>query len=110
MVVKKSNGKIIGVHLTSAEKKAMDMEIRRQIAEYDRKNYREIDAVILWQLHVQLGFGVTRLKKFYNDFGPALCQLIDRYEMDSEEGPWLCTQKLKDELGIDLDEWEKERG
>jgi hypothetical protein len=28
----------------------MDMEIQRQLAEYDRKHIREIDALVLWEL------------------------------------------------------------
>ena len=31
--------------MSAAEKKAMDMEIQRQLAEYDRKHIREIDAL-----------------------------------------------------------------
>lgn len=50
MQIKKSRGKVFGASLTSAEKKAMDMEIQRQLIEYDRKNAREIDAIVLWEL------------------------------------------------------------
>lgn len=38
MVVKKAGGKIYGAVLTAAEKKAMNMEIERQLAEYTRKH------------------------------------------------------------------------
>ena len=41
MKVKKSGGKIFGADLTVAERKALNMEIKRQIAEYDRKNKKE---------------------------------------------------------------------
>ena len=54
--------------MSAAEKKAMDMEIQRQLAEYDRKHIREIDALVLWELREQLGFGNKRLKKFYDNF------------------------------------------
>ena len=36
MRIKKSGGKISGAELTSAEKKAMDVEIRRELDEYNR--------------------------------------------------------------------------
>ena len=49
-------------------KKAMELEIRRQIVEYNQKNLNEIDALILWVLHEQFGFGAKRLKQFYNAF------------------------------------------
>lgn len=55
MQVKKAGGKVYGAVLTAAEKKAMDMEIQRELAEYDRKHIAEIDATILWVLHEQFG-------------------------------------------------------
>ena len=36
MQVKKAGGKVYGAVLTAAEKKAMDLEIQRELAEYDR--------------------------------------------------------------------------
>ena len=59
MVVKKAGGKIYGAVLTSAEKKAMNMEIERQLAEYTRKHEVELNAMILYVLHEQLGFLVN---------------------------------------------------
>lgn len=38
MQVKKAGGKVYGAVLTAAEKKAMDLEIQRELAEYDRKH------------------------------------------------------------------------
>lgn len=61
MVVKKAGGKIYGAVLTAAEKKAMNMEIERQLAEYTRKHEVELNAMILYVLHEQLGFGEQRL-------------------------------------------------
>ena len=46
MQVKKAGGKVYGAVLTAAEKKAMDLEIQRELAEYDRKHIAEIDATI----------------------------------------------------------------
>ena len=84
------------------------MEIQRQLAEYDRKNLLEIDALILWRLREQFGFGPKRLKKFYDEFAPAIEALVKRYEMDDSDQIWLCTRMLKNE-GIDIEKWEKER-
>ena len=39
--------------MSAAEKKARDMEIQRQLAEYDRKHALEIDAMVLWVLHAE---------------------------------------------------------
>ena len=108
MIVKKSHGKIFGAHLTNAEKKALDIEIENEFAEYDRKNTNEIDAVILWILRSEFGFGRDRLRQFHDRFVPALEDLCKRYEMhDREDEIWLCTHKLKED-GIDIEEWNKE--
>jgi hypothetical protein len=34
--------------------------------------------------------------------------MLDYYEMSDKDASWLCTYKLKEELGIDLEEWERE--
>ena len=60
-----------GAVLTAAEKKAMDLEIQRELAEYDRKHIAEIDATILWVLHEQFGFGAQRLRTYYDAFHTA---------------------------------------
>lgn len=101
--------RVFGAVMSAAEKKAMDMEIQRQLAEYDRKHIREIDALVLWELREQLGFGNKRLKKFYDNFSRGIEALIRRYEMEQGDDVWLCTYKLK-EIGCDLEKWEKERG
>lgn len=102
MLVKKAGGKVIGGQLTVAEKKAMDLEIQKQLAEYDRKHLMEIDAVVLWQMHVQLGFGKKRLERFYSHFTQEFSALIKRYDMEDDDGIWLCTHQLK-KIGVDME-------
>lgn len=106
MIVKKSGGQIFGAHLTAAERKAMNLEIQRQLAEYDLKHELEIEALILWTLHDQFGFGPTRLKRFYDRFNSAVKALVSRYELEDTDDIWLCTHKLK-EIGVDLENWSK---
>lgn len=108
MKIKKSGTKIYGANFTAAERKAMDMEIKRQLAEYDAKHKLELQALILWQLHEQLGFGIKRLKQFYDGFDTAIDALIGRYELEDSDSAWLCTLKLKD-IGADIEKWDKER-
>lgn len=98
-----------GASLTAAEKKAMNIEIQRQFAECDKLHNLEIDAMILWQLHEQFGFGPKRLKRFYDNFAPAMDALVKRYEMDDSDQIWLCTHMLK-EYGIDIKDWNNKRG
>ena len=107
MTVKKSGGKIFGADLTAAERKAMQLEIGREIAKFDQQNMLSIDAVILWELHVQFGFGPKKLRQFYDGFNARFRELIDHYEMGAEDGPYICIEKLR-EIGVDLEQWDKE--
>lgn len=106
MRVRKSMGKVIGADLNKTEQRALNMEIRKELAEWDMKNLREIDAIFLWELHTQLGFGVDRLKKFFMGFSNGVRELAERYEMDDTDDDriWICQKKLE-ELGVDMDAW-----
>lgn len=46
--------------LTAAERKVMHNEIKRQLAEHDRRHAKEIDAIVLWVLRETFGFGEKR--------------------------------------------------
>lgn len=107
MLVKKSGGKVFGAVLTAAEKKAMDMEINRQIVEADRRYTDDIDAMVLYTLRVHLGFGVKRLRRFYEAFSAEHDRLVQHYEMP-DDYVWLCKEKLK-EIGVDVEAWNRER-
>ena len=107
MIVKKVGSKVFGANLTVAEKKALDIEINRQIAESDRKHMNDIDALILFQLKAQLGFGAKRLRRFYEAFDVALLELIEHYEMPDSPA-WLCLEMLKKD-GVDVEAWNRER-
>lgn len=110
MIIKKSGGVILGAELSNAEKKAMRIEIQKQIAEHTRKHALEIDAMFLWYMMEEFKFGPARLKKIFTEFSPRLYDLCARYEMfDKGDDVWLCTQKLK-EHGVDLEEWIREVG
>lgn len=91
-----------------SEKKVMDAEIKRQLAEYDRKNTLELEAIILWALYEQFGFGKKRLKRFYDSVDKSIADLIKRYEMNDSDDAWLCTEMLR-RIGIDVEAWSKEQ-
>lgn len=107
MRVKKTGGKIYGAVLTTSEKKAMYMEIKRQLAEMDKKNKEEVDATVLYILMTEFGFGEKRLRRFHDIFDEQITALVNRYEMDSDDDVWLCTEMLK-RRGIDINQWNKE--
>lgn len=107
MQVKKAGKIVLGADLTREEERALDIEIQKQLAEYDRKNSNEVDAMVLWILHTEFGFGEKRLKQFHTRFCPEMEALCKRYEMDNTDGAWLCTKKLLD-AGIDISKWNEE--
>ena len=109
MRVKKFGGKVYGADFTAAERKAMNIEINRQIIENQKKYAKDFDAIVLYLIRKKYGSGYKRLKEFFMDFEKFQEELIAYYQMDEQDGPWLCTRKLQEECGIDLDEWYREK-
>ena len=107
MNFKKAFGKIYDVQYTAAEQKAMDISIQKQLAEMNRKNANEIDAIILWTLHEEFGFGPDRLRRMYDCLINGVEALNLRYETDYGERIWLYTKMLKD-YGVDIAAWNAE--
>lgn len=108
MIVKKSNGHVYGVELTAAERKALDMEAKRALAEHTREYELEIEAMFIRELRRATGWGAVRLRRFYDGFSTSLDELINRYDMDDKDAAWLCLRELKQE-GFDIEQWHKER-
>ena len=107
MRVKKAGGKVFGAVLTAAERKAMDMEINCQIVEADRRYADDIDAMVLYTLHVHLGFGKKRLRKFYDAFSAEHDRLIQYYQMPDD---YTCLFKdLLMSIGVYVVAWNRER-
>ena len=107
MRVKKTGGKVYGATLTDAEKRAINMEIRRQLAEMVKNNMEEVDATVLYVLMTEFGFGKKRLRRFHDTFDEQITALVHRYQMSSDDDVWLCTEMLK-RRGIDINQWNKD--
>lgn len=107
MQIKKSGGKVFGASFTAAEKKAMDIEINRQIVEHDRQFEIDSDATVLWTLHVCFDFGKDRLRRFWEMYFKERENLRKTYLMEADDLDWLYRHKLKD-IGVDIEEWHKE--
>lgn len=107
MNVKTAFGKIFGARLNAAEQKAMDIEIKKQLAEWTKKHENEIEAMVLWQLHEEFGFGHERLKRFHDKFSENMDNLVERYMIDDDDQAWLCTHKLNN-YGINIEKWNDE--
>lgn len=92
------------IKMTPKERKAMDDEIDRQLAEATRRQEGDIDALLLWYLHTEYGFGEKRLRKFMEGFNARLRELSDWYDMGEGDQMFLVRRELK-KIGIDVDEW-----
>lgn len=104
---KKVGGKIYGVTFNKKEQEAIDQEICRQLKEASRQDEIDRESCILWMLHVHFGFGPRRLRKAWELFYQQNHELTKRYDLPTDDGPWICRQKLLD-YGINLEEWFKE--
>lgn len=94
--------------IPSKVRKALMDEINKQTAENVEKLSVYISAIVLWSLHEQLGHGKKRLLKFQKDFSPLLKQLQDFYELqNADETEFAILQKLRDEVGIDVETLEQ---
>lgn len=56
MHVKKNRGKVYGASFSHNEQKAIEMEIKNQLADYDKNHAKELSAMVLWVLHTEFGF------------------------------------------------------
>lgn len=108
MRVKKFNGKAYGVELTANERRAMNLEINRQILEKDEKYKKDVDAMVLYVLMSHYGWGKRRLRQFWNAFLTEHKALREFYQMDDPgDNEWLAHRKLK-QIGVDIHQWYKE--
>lgn len=92
---------------------AMEAEAERMakeaIEDMNRQNEDELDAMVLYILHSEFGFGEKRLRRFYDQFSTGLRELGERYQMNEyDDRLWLCQTKLK-EAGIDISEWKEKK-
>lgn len=108
MRVNKACGKVIGATFTRAEQKAFEIELKRQIHTQEQQYCNDKDALILYVLHVHLGFGKKRLRRFYDAYSQELKKLTEYYEMP-EDDAYLARMKLK-EIGVDIEAWNNETG
>ena len=100
--------KIFGVELNSAEQKAMNIEINRQLVEKDKQYAKDIDAMVLYALMVHTGWKKKRLRNFWKDFNKIHKELRAFYETESPgDNVWLAHRMLK-EIGVDVQKWYEE--
>lgn len=64
MFVKQANGKVFGAQFTKKEQQAIDIEVRKLVADQNDVYNRDLDAVLLFVLRQEFGFGKKRLEQF----------------------------------------------
>ena len=115
MIVNRSGSKIFGAHLSKAEQKALDIEMRKSAVKENMKYNTDFDASFLYCLHIKTHWGKKRLREFWEDFSKVRKELQEWYMLDDtyDDVNWVCRQKLKD-IGVDVEQWlaeeEEKRG
>lgn len=89
-------------YLTSAQRKAQNREIRRQIAESMTELIAYVEATVLWWEHETKGYGKAKLERELESLKTALTGLKEFYELeDADEMNYACIQNLK-AIGFDV--------
>lgn len=89
---------------TPQGRKAKDREIKRQILEAQDELIRDIDAVFLWTLRTELGFGKKRIERIYSAVIRNFKEMCEFYAMNDA---YPAVYHLR-EIGVDLDQLRKE--
>ena len=92
--------------LTAKQVKMITEETRRQIAENLAVLSKEIEATYLYALREYCGWGKKKLLDFHDVVTPLLDKRCEYYEMPAGESYWLCSEMLKRQVGIDVNEIE----
>ena len=107
MQVKKYKGKIFGMAMTADERKALQMELRKEIAELDNKYAADIDALMLYVLASRYGWRKKRLLEIWHAFAEEHKRLCEYYQMDGAgDSEWLAHHELA-KIGVDVRKWEQ---
>lgn len=99
--------------LTSSERDVIRKEAKRMAREVVIKDQEKLamesDSVALWVLHKRFGFGKQRLREFWDTFFEELKLLKEHYLTESrEDDGYFCRVGLK-AIGVDIEEWYKEK-
>ena len=89
--------------------------VRRAIADEwlkrDAEYSMEFDAMLLFVLHEQFGFGKKRLRRYFDACFRLHHELRDKYQFHGQEDMgWLYRRKLAEDAGVDIEDWYREAG
>lgn len=108
MIFHKCHGQIFKVELNTKEQKALDAEINRQLIEKDTEHTDDVDYMVMHILHKHFGFGLGRLRKFYEIFDTEYKDLVKHYEMP-DAGIYIARKEMN-AIGCNIEKWNHERG
>lgn len=93
----------VRIERTTRQQKEQALEwVKRKVLPLVVKN---VEAIILLQLHDQCGYSKQRLQRFLDNTAPMIEGILNEYNWDEDEDAiWFCKKRLKEECGIDLDE------
>ena len=95
---------ILPTKISNKMRKALMDEVNKQTGENVRNLSLNLQALVLWSLHEQLGFGKKRLLRFQKAFAPLIEDLQKFYQVtDANDTEFICLYKLKNEVGIDVE-------
>lgn len=111
MHVLKAGGSVYGASLSAAERKALDIEVKKMLSRDLVDHANEVDAIILYVLGRDFGFGPVRMRRLWERVHEEYQELCSRYDMtpQTEEGCWIVQKKLLEEKGVDIAAWNKEQ-
>lgn len=105
MFVKQANGKVFGAQFTKKEQQAIDIEVRKLVAEQNDVYNKDLDAVLLFALRQEFGFGKKRLEQFFNAAKQIAKTYHEQYQSKDTSLPEHCKSELL-KIGVDLDRLE----
>lgn len=86
-------------------RKALKRELNRQILDFDKKYIISVNALVMWTLHEEFGFGRKRIRRFWERVVTLNRELRNRYRFDQAgEEDWLYKKLLLD-IGVDVEGW-----
>lgn len=94
------------MNVSKEQQKALDMEVQRQLAVNVERLRLNVEGTILWSIYNCFeGVTKTKLTEFHAFYHQFMRRLADYYSMHREgDGEFICRKKLKDVLGMDVEE------
>lgn len=98
---------LVNYKMSKVEKETLQREINRQILDHEVDCQNNIDAMVLYTLAQEFGFGKVRLRRFYDSLVKGHNNIKDYYQFNNREVCELYKSRLK-KIGVDIVKWNEE--